>query len=226
MKKTLTLLLTITILMISCKSLELEETDTKDSKNQDELSYAMGVSVGINIKELDVEIDIPSFTAGLRASLLDNNATLTYEEAGKIINLALEEIQQQKTEENKKAGIEYLENNAKRKEVITTPSGLQYEVLQEGSGSTPGPTSKVTVHYTGTLIDGTVFDSSVTRGEKVTFGLNQVIPGWTEGIQLMNVGAIYKFYIPSDLAYGDQGAGQVIGPNETIIFEVELFAIE
>jgi FKBP-type peptidyl-prolyl cis-trans isomerase FklB len=125
----------------------------------------------------------------------------------------------------KEEGINFLADNAKRSEVTTTASGLQYEVLQAGEGAQPLATDEVTVHYTGKLLDGTVFDSSVDRGEPATFPLNRVIRGWTEGVQLMKVGAKYRFYIPSDLAYGDQGAGADIKPGSTLIFDVELIKI-
>lgn len=129
-------------------------------------------------------------------------------------------------ERNLQKGKEFLAENAKRPEVTTTESGLQYEVLTQGQGEKPTADQTVTVHYEGKLIDGTVFDSSVARGEPATFGLRQVIPGWTEGVQLMPRGSKYRFYIPSDLAYGERGAGRDIGPNETLIFDVELLDIQ
>lgn len=129
-------------------------------------------------------------------------------------------------EENQAAGKEFLLENAKRDGVVTTTSGLQYEVLAQGSGASPKATDEVTVHYHGTLTDGRVFDSSVERGQPATFPVNGVIPGWIEALQLMNVGSKYKLFIPSDLAYGERGAGQMIGPNSTLIFEVELISIK
>ncbi len=126
---------------------------------------------------------------------------------------------------NRKAGEEFLAENAKRAEVVTTPTGLQYEVLTEGNGVQPTTDDMVTVHYTGKLIDGTVFDSSVERGEPATFGVTQVIPGWVEALQLMKKGSKWRLYIPSDLAYGQRGAGGVIGPNSTLIFDVELLDV-
>ena len=126
---------------------------------------------------------------------------------------------------NRKAGEEFLAENAKRAEVVTTPTGLQYEVLTEGNGVQPTTDDMVTVHYTGKLIDGTVFDSSVERGEPATFGVTQVIPGWVEALQLMKKGSNWRLYIPSDLAYGQRGAGGVIGPNSTLIFDVELLDV-
>ena len=132
----------------------------------------------------------------------------------------------QEIKDNKTIGREFLEENAKNDSVIQTESGLQYMVLKEGKGAKPGPTDEVTVHYTGKLINGTVFDSSVERGEPATFPLNKVIPGWTEGLQLMSEGSKYRLFIPSELAYGEKGAGQQILPNSTLIFDVELIKVE
>ena len=129
-------------------------------------------------------------------------------------------------EANSEAGKTFLAENAKREEIITTSSGLQYEVLVKGEGDSPKVTDEVTVHYHGTLIDGTVFDSSVERGQPATFPVNGVIPGWVEALQLMKPGAKYKLFIPSDLAYGERGAGQMIGPNSTLVFEVELISVK
>ena len=133
---------------------------------------------------------------------------------------------QEVIKDNKTIGLEFLEQNAKNDSVVQTESGLQYMVLKEGNGAKPGPTDMVTVHYTGKLIDGTVFDSSVERGEPATFPLNKVIPGWTEGLQLMSEGSQYRLFIPSELAYGEKGAGDQILPNSTLIFDVELIKVE
>ena len=132
----------------------------------------------------------------------------------------------QQIKDNKTIGREFLEENAKNDSVTVTQSGLQYMVLKEGTGAKPGPTDEVTVHYTGRLLDGTVFDSSEDRGEPATFPLNKVIPGWTEGLQLMSEGSKYRLFIPSDLAYGSKGAGDQILPNSTLIFDVELIKVE
>lgn len=129
-------------------------------------------------------------------------------------------------EENKAAGVAFLAENAKKPNIVTTASGLQYEVLTEGTGTSPSATDSVTVHYKGTTIDGAEFDSSYKRGAPATFPLNRVIAGWTEGVQLMKEGAKYRFYIPSDLAYGPRGAGQAIGPNSTLIFDIELIKVQ
>ena len=132
----------------------------------------------------------------------------------------------QQIKDNKTLGREFLEENAKNDSVVQTKSGLQYMVLKEGTGAKPGPTDEVTVHYTGKLLDGTVFDSSVDRGEPATFPLDKVIPGWTEGLQLMSEGSKYRLFIPSELAYGSKGAGDNILPNSTLIFDVELIKVE
>lgn len=156
---------------------------------------------------------------------------MTYDEAKAEVNKFFAELNTKQeaqakamAEINKKAGDDFLAANGKRAEVKTTPSGLQYEVLEEGQGATPQTGDRVTVHYTGKLIDGSVFDSSVDRGVPATFGVTQVIPGWVEALQLMKVGAKYRLFIPSQLAYGEQGAGP-IGPNQTLIFDVELLEI-
>jgi FKBP-type peptidyl-prolyl cis-trans isomerase len=147
------------------------------------------------------------------------------EQAYQVFQSCLTAIQQESAQNNKVEASKFLEENAKREGVSTTESGLQYEVLLAADGPKPKETDRVSVHYHGTLIDGTVFDSSVDRGEPAQFALNGVIPGWTEGIQLMSVGSKYKFYLPADLAYGDNGAGDVIQPGAMLIFEVELLEI-
>lgn len=157
---------------------------------------------------------------------------LNNEEAQAALQSFQEQVAQQQqekrkalSEKNKIEGEALLAKIRERREVQATPSGLQYEVLKEGTGSSPKATDTVTVHYKGMLKDGTVFDNSYERGQPATFVLNQVIPGWTEGVQLMKVGSKYKFYIPSALGYGEQGAGSVIGPNDPLIFEVELLSV-
>jgi len=150
---------------------------------------------------------------------------ISIQEAQNIINRYFQQIQEKAHAANIEAGKQFLAENAKRSGVVTTASGLQYEVITEGKGSIPSASDQVQVHYHGTLINGEVFDSSVRRGEPATFGVTQVISGWVEALQLMPVGSKWKLYIPSDLAYGAQGAGQAIGPHTTLVFEVELLAI-
>ncbi|GAB4376914.1 MAG: hypothetical protein Kow0075_04610 [Salibacteraceae bacterium] len=191
-------------------------------------SYAFGISIGENMRNQGItELDITALNKGLIDGLThSNNPKMSLAEAQQFLNSYVGELMaeqaRKKSEENEK----WLAENAKKPGVKVTESGLQYEVLREGSGQSPTAKSKVTVHYHGTLRDGTVFDSSVERGKPATFPLNQVIKGWTEGVQLMKPGAKYRFYIPSHLAYGERGAGEAIGPNEILIFEIELISVE
>ncbi len=190
------------------------------------LSYALGLSMGNNflgsgIKSLNVE----DFAKGIKAVYDGGKTEMTYDEAKTIINEFFTGLQKEVEEANLKEGQEFLAENAKRPNVVTLPSGLQYEILTEGKGRKPKATDRVQCHYHGTLINGQVFDSSVQRGEPAVFGVNQVIPGWVEALQLMPEGSRWKLYIPSDLAYGEQGAGQNIGPNTALIFEVELIKV-
>ena len=191
----------------------------------DRISYALGLSMGNNFKASGIkEIDFTEFAAGVEAVFAGTKPKMSYDEAKEVIRrffTAMEERNQAEARKmadvNEKAGKDFLEQNGKRPEVKTTPSGLQYEILTEGTGAMPSASDQVKVHYTGMLIDGTVFDSSVERGEPATFGVTQVIPGWVEALQ--------RLYIPSSLAYGPNGAGGVIGPNATLIFDVELLEV-
>ena len=202
-------------------------------KQLDRISYALGMSMGQNFRSSGIPtIDIADFTAGLSVVYGDAEQKMTYAEAKTEIQKYFEAMAARQQEEmqakakiNEEAGIAYLAKNKERKEVLTTPSGLQYEVIKEGNGKQPTANDSVTVHYTGRLIDGTVFDSSVDRGEPATFGVTQVIPGWVEALQMMKEGAQWRLYIPSALAYGPNGAGNAIGPNETLIFDVELIKV-
>ena len=192
----------------------------------DKLSYALGLSMGHNflgsgIKSLNVE----DFAKGVEAVYKQEKPEISFDEAKKIINEFFSNLQDEIAETNKQAGNEFLAENAKRSGVVVLPSGLQYEVLAEGKGRKPKATDKVQCHYHGTLIDGQVFDSSIQRGTPAVFGVNQVIPGWVEALQLMPEGSRWKLYIPADLAYGEQGAGGSIPANATLIFEVELIKI-
>ncbi len=205
-----------------------------DTTNFDRLSYALGLSMGHNFKASGIDkIAVGDFADGVAAVYNGDKPKMTFEEAKAEVNRFFTELQAKQQQQaaamaelNEKAGKEFLEVNGKRQEVKTTPSGLQYEVLAEGSGDSPEAQDQVTVHYTGKLIDGTVFDSSVERGEPATFGVTQVIPGWVEALQMMKPGAKWRLFIPSALAYGPQGAGGVIGPNQTLIFDVELLAVK
>ena len=204
-----------------------------EQKQLDRLSYALGLSMGNNFRSSGIEtINVQDFADGVAAVFYGSQPKMSYDEAKAEIQKFFTELQAKQeasakamAEVNAKAGTEFLETNGKRAEVKTTPSGLQYEVLTEGTGTQPKASDTVKVHYTGKLIDGTVFDSSVERGVPASFGVTQVIPGWVEALQLMHEGDKWRLYIPSDLAYGPNGAGGVIGPNMTLIFDVELLRV-
>lgn len=204
-----------------------------ENKELDRLSYALGLSMGNNFRASGIEsIDVQDFADGVAAVFYGSQPKMTYDEAKAEIQkyfTALQAKQEEAAkvagEANEKAGRDFLEANGKREEVKITPTGLQYEVLEEGNGPKPEAGDQVVVHYTGRLIDGTVFDSSEERGEPATFGVTQVIPGWVEALQMMNAGSRWRLYIPSNLAYGPNGAGGVIGPNQTLIFDVNLLKV-
>ena len=208
------------------------ETDGTTEKSEEslappdekELGYAFGVIMGMSIKESKLTVDYKQILKGLQDTEAGKDEA-NVENARQVLQRAAEYAHKQEAENNLAKEIGFLAENAKKDGVHSTDSGLQYEVLQEGSGSKPAATDTVKVHYKGTLLDGTVFDSSYDRNEPVEFPLNGVIPGWTEGLQLMNTGSKYKLYIPSRIAYGERGAGQVIPPNSLLIFEIELLEI-
>lgn len=192
----------------------------------DKLSYAWGIAMGQQLRGMGVkELDIESFTDAVKGVFEGSELKMQPEEAQKTLNEYLTNLQKELETKAKAAGEQFLQDNKKKPEVKETASGLQYVVEKEGEGAQPTATDEVTVHYTGKLLDGTVFDSSVNRGEPATFPLNRVIPGWTEGVQLMKEGAKYTFFIPSDLAYGAQGVPNAIPPHSTLIFEVELIKV-
>jgi len=205
--------------------------DLKDPKTR--ASYAIGVDIARNVKKAPFEVDVKALAAGLTDGFGDKQSLTEAEQREAIMALqkqAAEKAQAgQKAagEKSRKEGQEFMAANGKKAGVKTTASGLQYEVLKagDGKGKSPKATDSVKVHYHGTLIDGKVFDSSVERKEPISFPLNGVIPGWTEGLQLMKEGDKFKFVIPADLAYGDRGAGEDIAPGSTLIFEVELLAV-
>ena len=191
----------------------------------DKLSYALCLSMGQNFKGSGVDkLNADDFADALRAVYGEGTPAMTYDEAKQVVQEYFTNLQAKAGEMNAKAGKEYLANNAKEEGVKVTESGLQYLVVKEGNGKKPGPNDVVTVHYTGRLIDGTVFDSSVERGEPATFAVGQVIPGWVEGLQLMSEGSAYRLFIPSELAYGEHGTGP-IQPNSTLIFDVQLLKV-
>ncbi len=208
-------------------------TVTNDSSAPEKVGYSFGYLMGKSNADAVKDLDVNTFLAGFKDGYGGKASALT-EEQMKTTLLQYKQNQdaaemkafEQKAKENADAAAKFLADNAKKEGVITTASGLQYQVLKQGSGKRPSATSKVTVHYEGRLMDGTVFDSSIDRGEPLTFSLNQVIAGWTEGLQLMQEGSKYRFVIPSNLAYGETGAGESIEPNSTLIFDVELLKIE
>ncbi len=192
----------------------------------DKVSYALGLSIGNNFQNSGIkDLQIADFVLGLSDVLNEKQPAITYDEAKQVINAYFMKLQQEKLEINKKAGEEFLNINKGRAGVVALPSGLQYQVLEMGEGDKPKATDKVKCHYHGTLINGTVFDSSVERGQPAVFGVNQVIAGWVEAFQLMPVGSKWRLFIPSELAYGENGAGELIEPNSTLIFDVELLEI-
>ena len=192
----------------------------------DKISYALGMSIGHNLRGSGIEnLNVEDFAKAVQAALGNGAFEMTIEEAQQIITNYFDELQAKKNEGNIEAGKKFLEENKKNANVVTLPSGLQYTILKEGTGAKPSETDTVSCHYHGTLIDGTVFDSSVQRGTPASFGVNQVIKGWIEALQLMPVGSKWRLFIPSELAYGAQGAGQHIGPHTALIFDVELLDI-
>ena len=192
----------------------------------DKISYALGLSIGNNFQSSGIDkINLDDFMRGLTHVLNDETPEISYDEAKDVINDFFVKLQEEKLTLNKKAGEEFLSINKGKDGVVELPSGLQYQVLKKGTGAKPAAEDSVKCHYHGTLINGTVFDSSVERGEPAVFGVSQVIPGWVEALQLMETGSKWKLFIPSDLAYGENGAGGAIEPNSTLIFEVELLEI-
>ena len=193
----------------------------------DKFSYAIGLGIGQNLLGMGARgIEVDDFARAIKDVLEGKPTEITHTEARDIVNKYFEELEQKINAGNIEAGKKFLEENGKRPGVVTLPSGLQYEVINEGkTGTYAKITDQVQCHYEGTLIDGTLFDSSIKRGQPATFGVNQVIPGWVEALQLMPEGAKWKLYIPSDLAYGAHGAGEMIPPHSTLVFEVELLKI-
>jgi len=192
----------------------------------DKVSYALGLSIGNNFQSSGIkELVSEDFVKGLNDVLSGKEPEISYDEAKQVINDYFMQLQSEKLTLNKQAGEEFLRINKEKTGVTTLPSGLQYQILTKGTGAKPKATDQVKCHYHGTLINGTVFDSSVQRGEPAVFGVSQVIPGWVEALQLMETGSKWRLFIPSDLAYGERGAGDSIEPNSTLIFDVELLDI-
>lgn len=226
-------LLATTLVFSGCNS-ESDSSDVSLENKADSVSYSLGYQNGQFLNQRDMtDINTELMQAGLEDGLNEQEAPLSDAEMQQVVQQFQQEAQRKAqqqqmkdAEENQKKGEEFLAENREKEGIQETESGLQYEVLEEGSGESPDSTDEVRVNYEGTLLDGTVFDSSYERGEPVSFPLDRVIPGWTEGLQLMQEGAKYKFYIPGDLAYGQNPPPQSqIGPGETLIFEVELIEV-
>ena len=192
----------------------------------DKFSYAIGLGIGQNLLSMGARgINVEDFAQAISDVLNGNNTAITHNEAREIVNKYFEELEAKMNAENIEKGKAFFAENAKKEGIVTLPSGLQYQVLKEGNGKKPAATDRVKCHYEGTLIDGTLFDSSIKRGQPAVFGVNQVIKGWVEALQLMGEGAKWKLFIPSELGYGAQQAGELIPPHSTLIFEVELIEV-
>jgi len=191
------------------------------------VSYALGVSIAKNLQSQGFSVaSVEDFVEGINNVYDNTQIQLNDEELNQVIQEEHKKVSAVKFEKSIEEGKKFLEENKSKEGIVTLDSGLQYEVITEGNGDKPTAESTVTTHYHGTLIDGTVFDSSVQRGEPASFPVNGVIAGWTEALQLMPVGSKWKLYVPSELAYGERGAGQLIGPYTTLVFEVELLSIQ
>ncbi len=220
------LIASITVLLVLPLSAQEKSAQLKDQK--DKVSYSIGVNIGMNLSRQKVPVNADALSAGVKDGIAGKPQMTEAEMKETMTAFEKDMMEQQKVagEKNATDGAKFLEENKKKDGVKTTPSGLQYKSLKEGSGPQPKATDMVTVNYRGTLIDGTEFDSSYKRGEPATFPLNGVIKGWTEGLQLMKKGSKYQFFIPANLAYGERSPGAGIPPNSTLIFEVELLDVK
>jgi FKBP-type peptidyl-prolyl cis-trans isomerase len=236
--KTLGCLLAATLLVTGCSKPDGKDGAGADGKLElksftDRVSYMLGADIGSSLRTSKTEVNVAVVSRGLADSYQGKPLLLNEAEIAKIKEEFTQKLQKDYTErikesaaKNKAAGDAFLAENKKKPGVMVTASGLQYQVLSEGKGAKPGPEAQVKVHYRGTLLDGKEFDSSYKRGEPVILKMSAVIPGWTEALKLMKVGGKYKLFVPSNLAYGEREVGQDIGPNSTLIFEVELLGIE
>jgi len=232
-QRTLVVLITLTLLSLGlgCTAQEKEKkVELKDFK--DKVSYSIGLNLGNDFKTQEVDVNADALAQGIKDSLAGGETLMTEDEVKETIVTFQKDLgEKQKarlakmSEDNLKAGEAFLAENAKKEGVKTTASGLQYKIIKEGTGKKPTANDTVTVHYTGRLIDGTEFDSSVKRGQPATFPVGGVIPGWTEALQMMKEGAKWELFIPANLAYGERGAGPKIQPNSVLTFDVELIKV-
>ena len=192
----------------------------------DKFSYGLGMGIGQNLLSMGVkDMNVEDFVKALKDVLTGAKTEISHSEAQQVVNEHFRQLAEEAYAQNKASGEAFLAENAKKEGVTVLPSGLQYEVITEGNGKKPSATDRVQCHYEGTLIDGTVFDSSIKRGEPAVFGVNQVIKGWVEALQLMQEGAKWRLYIPYDMAYGEHGAGEMIPPYSALVFDVELIKV-
>mgnify|MGYP001031589288 FL=1 len=224
--------LTLTLITLMIGTVQAAPITLK-SPQKDQLGYSYGYLMGKGNTETLKDLNIETFVLGLEDAIKGKPATLSDEQMATVLNQYKKRLEakqlvefQEQAEKNAQEGKNFLAENAKKSDIITTKSGLQYQILQQGTGKSPKLTSTVKVNYEGRLIDGTVFDSSIARNHPVEFKLNQVISGWTEGVQTMKEGGKSRFFVPSNLAYGDVGAGDAIGPNSTLIFDIELLEVK
>ncbi len=229
MKKALVLMAALSLIFVSgCKKFgsSSSSSNAEVKTPEQQLSYSLGLDIGKSLKGLKTTVDMNAFMRGVEDNLKGNKPLIEDQKAEQIKRDAFMKMQSEQVTDNKSAEEKFLAENKGKPGVVTTASGLQYIVVKEGSGPIPKSTDKVSVHYTGTLLDGKEFDSSVKRGQPVTFPVTGVIPGWTEVLQLMKVGSKYKVFIPSALGYGERGAPPQIEPNSCLVFDVELLGIE
>ena len=216
----------VAMMAASCNAQDKKKSETSMKSQIDSVSYGLGVSIGNNFKNNQLDTVNVEILAKAMSDVFAGKAAKTQQQADSVINGFMAVKEKAKGEANIKKGQAFLDENKKKPGVKVTPSGLQYIVIKEGTGAKPTLNDKITAHYHGTLIDGTVFDSSVDRGQPASFPVSGVIPGWTEALQMMTVGSKWKLFLPSNLAYGERGAGGKIGPNSVLIFEVELISID
>jgi len=229
MKLLLSVVLGVVLLVSQANAEEKKALQTAKEKQ----SYSIGADIGSKLKSQSIDIDTDLFSQGLKDAFSGGKLLLTEQEMKDTLTALQKELMEKQAErnkqlgeKNKKEGEAFLSENKKKEGVKTLPSGLQYKVIKEGTGKTPKAEDTVVTNYRGTLIDGTEFDSSLKRGQPATFPVKGVIPGWTEALQLMKEGSKWELFIPSNLAYGERGAGGVIGPNATLIFEIELISVK